>query len=64
MVVSENMAKEWENILTTMITNNSNLDVEEVRTYEEAGVLTNDKGIVIYTEDGEVEITIQAFKRR
>ena len=67
-------AKEIEGRIMELFVNNSYIeadedddvlfpDVEEVETFEEASVCTNDRGLKIYLEDGTVVyLTIQVYK--
>ena len=74
MTHDENLAIEIEDILRDMIINNSNLEAEEgdemiseldnIRTFSEAGLLTRDRGLVLRFNNAEVNITIQAYSER
>ena len=73
MKLDDELAKEWEDILTDLIYNNSLSEAEEedaviedeveIENFERAGLLTRDKGIVIYMDGKEIQLTIQAFSR-
>ncbi len=58
--------KRIEEILTDIILDNANeteLEDCEIRTFEEVGLLTMDKGIVIDLPDGAcIQLTIQGYK--
>ena len=70
----EDVAIEWEKLLIEMISNNSDLeaddeecmvnDVEEIQSFEDASICTTDRGLIVYLEDKEIHITIQAYTRR
>lgn len=74
MTNNENLAREFEYLLKDVMELNSPIEADEddeimfdglsyIRTFEEAGILTNDKGLVVKLEDGaEIHITIQAYK--
>ena len=64
------LEREWEQILMELIINNSSIEcsdgegliqepVSSVATFEEASLLTYDRGVVVKLEDGrQIQITI------
>lgn len=64
------LEREWEEILRSLIENNSSIECDEderlieepiknVKTFEEATLLTYDRGVVVNYEDGrQIQITI------
>lgn len=50
----------WEYRLTDLLEEDGEEDVE---TFERAGLLTYDRGIVIYKDGQEIHITIQAYSK-
>ena len=64
------LEREWEQILIELIINNSSIECDEderliqdpvssVSTFEEASLLTYDRGVVVKLEDGrQIQITI------
>ena len=68
------LARDWEDILTILVYNNSATECDEddnptiedeveVENFEQAGLLTRDHGIVVYMDGKEIHITIQAFSK-
>ena len=51
---------DFENLLADLLQNEEEApDIRRVQTFEEAGLLTNNRGLVVRTSDGrEFEITI------
>ena len=42
---------------------NFGTEINDIESFEEAGILTKDKGVILYLDDGTtVELTIQAYK--
>lgn len=76
MISNENLAECWMEGIKNAIELNSNIEGEEddelifdkidsISTYNERGILTKDKGLVIHIDDGsEIYITIQAYSER
>ena len=69
---NESLAREMELTLMQLSVDNSNLegdedddlvfeDLNDVMSYEDAGMLTRDKGIVVRLGRGTVHLTIQAY---
>lgn len=72
MTNNDELGREWESILSDLIYNNSLSETEEdaviddeveVETFERAGLLTRDNGIVVYMDGKEIQITIQAYSK-
>ena len=74
MQYSPNLTNEWENKLRELI-DDSYYDYDEdeytdeyddvqIETFEEAGILTRDRGLVVYLDGKKIHITIQAYERR
>lgn len=74
MQQSKELAKEWESKLMEIIDDSYyDFDFDEytdeyadvvIETFEEAGVLTTDKGVVVSLDGKKIYITIQAYERR
>ena len=72
MIQDSELAKEWENILSDLVSDNSEIGawdddeitvegVHSISNYENAGILTTDKGLIINTDKGTIHVTIQAY---
>lgn len=76
MISNENLAECWMEGIKNAIELNSNIEGEEddelifdkidfISTYNERGILTKDKGLVIHLDDkSKIYITIQAYSER
>ena len=65
------LARDWEDKLRDLIEESYYDEDEEeyydnvtTETFEQAGLLTRDNGIVIYVDGSEIRLTIQAYSRR
>ena len=73
MTNNDELAKEWAELIGDLISINSLNEAEEedamiseeveVESFERAGLLTRDEGIVVYMDGKEIQITVQAYSK-